>query len=102
NGAAILQAVERGLELPKDQWPRLERPKRYDRDPDYEDRLKRLKKTRDRLMEQWDLRPGVVCANQLLAEIARTRPSSLAELGAVEGLRQWQLRTFGKALLEAL
>ena len=102
NGQAILQAVKRGQDLPKDQWPRLERPKRYDRDPDYEDRLKRLKRTRDRLMEQWDLRPGVVCANNQLAEIARLRPATLEELAGIQGLRRWQVDTFGKALLASV
>jgi hypothetical protein len=38
---------ERAIDLPKEQWPRLERPKRWDRDNDYEERLKRLKIVRD-------------------------------------------------------
>ena len=42
-GTAIMAAVQRGLDLPKEQWPRVPKGKRWDRDDDYEDRLKRLK-----------------------------------------------------------
>lgn len=102
HGQRILAAVKRGQELPKDQWPRLERPKRWERDDDYEDRLKRLKVKRDELMQRFDLRPGIVAANQLLMEIARTLPGDVASLGALPGIRRYQVEQFGAALLSVL
>lgn len=101
-GRRILAAVKKGQELPKEQWPRLERPKRWDRDNDYEDRLKRLKVKRDALMKQFDLRPGIVASNQLLAEIARTLPGDLGALAALEGIRRYQVEHFGAELLKTL
>jgi ribonuclease D len=98
----ILAAVKRGQELPKDQWPRLERAKRWDRDNDYEDRLKRLKAKRDQLTQAHDLRPGIVAANQLLADIARTLPGDTKALAALPGIRRYQVETFGAELLGAL
>lgn len=102
HGRRILAAVKKGQELPKEQWPRLERPKRWDRDNDYEERLKRLKRTRDTLMQEYDLRPGIVAANQLLMDIARTLPGDLAALAAMPGMRKYQAEHFGAALLKAL
>ncbi len=102
HGRRILAAVKKGQELPKEQWPRLERPKRWDRDNDYEDRLKRLKQTRDTLMKEFDLRPGIVAANQLLMDIARTLPGDLDALKALPGMRRYQVEHFGSALLKAL
>jgi ribonuclease D len=102
HGRRILAAVKQGQELPKDQWPRLERAKRWDRDNDYEERLKRLKATRDRLTAQFDLRPGIVAANQLLMEIARTLPGDAEALSALPGIRRYQVEHFGSALLAAL
>ncbi|MBL7950519.1 MAG: ribonuclease D [Flavobacteriales bacterium] len=102
HGRRILAAVKKGQELPKEQWPRLERPKRWDRDNDYEERLKRLKRTRDVLMNEFDLRPGIVAANQLLMDIARTLPGDLEALKALPGMRRYQAEHFGAALLKAL
>lgn len=101
-GKAVMQAVKRGVELPKDQWPRLEKPKRWARDNDYEDRLKRLKARRDELTTQNDLRPGIVAANQMLADIARTLPGDLDALASLPGMRRYQVKHFGEALLKAL
>lgn len=102
HGTAVLQAVKRGVDLPKDQWPRLERPKRWARDDEYEDRLKRLKARRDELTSQNDLRPGIVAANQMLADIARTLPGDLEALATLPGMRRYQVKHFGEALLKAL
>ena len=101
-GRRILAAVKKGQELPKEQWPRLERPKRWERDNDYEDRLKRLKAAREALMKEYELRPGIVAANQLLADIARTLPGDLDALKALPGMRRYQVEHFGAALLKAL
>lgn len=102
HGRALLEAVRRGTLLPKDQWPRLERPKRWDRDPDHDERLKRLKLVRDRLTTQHDLRMGIVASNQLLQEIARTRPGDLQALAALPGIRRYQAELFGADLLAAV
>ena len=101
-GRKILTAVKAGQAVPKDQWPRAERPKRWPRDDDYEDRLKRLKAARDVLTERFQLRPGIVAANQLLAEIARTLPGDRDALLAIPGIRRYQVEHFGDHLLKAL
>ena len=102
SGKDILRALQVGQDMPKDRWPKVERPKRYDRDPEFENRFKRLKATRDRLMQEWELRPGVVSSNSLLTEIARSRPDSMIALGTIPGMRKWQIEVFGEALLKAV
>lgn len=102
HGRALMEAVRRGTALPKDQWPRQERPKRWDRDPDHDERLKRLKAVRDRLTTENDLRMGIVASNQLLQEIARTRPGDLMSLAALPGIRRYQVELFGTDLLAAV
>jgi ribonuclease D len=97
-----MEAIERGLQLPKEEWPRIPRPKRWDRDDDYEERLKRLKQVRDRLTLAHDLRPGIVAANQMLMDIARTLPGDLQALAAIPGIRRYQVEHFGADLLKAL
>ncbi len=102
HGQKIMDAIKRGVDLPKEEWPRVPRGKRWDRDNDYEDRLKRLKQVRDKLTTEMDLRPGIVAANQMLADIARTMPGDAVTLGAMPGMRKYQVKHFGEALLRAL
>lgn len=101
-GEAILEALQRGMATPKEQWPRLERPKRFPRDPQLEERVKRMKAVRDKMAAEQDLRPGIIAANQLLLDIARAKPTSLEALSAVPGMRKYQVREFGPGLLEVV
>jgi len=102
HGPAIMAAVVRGLELPKEAWPRLPKAMRWQRDDDYENRLKRLKLMRDKLTLDHDLRPGIVAANQLLMDIARTLPGDLDALAVLPGIRRYQVEQFGTELLKVL
>jgi ribonuclease D len=102
SGVAIMKAIAKGLALPKEEWPRVPKPKRYERDDDYEDRFKRLKAKRDEIATARELRQGIVAPNHVLAEIARLLPGDPQALGSIEGMRDWQVREFGEALLKAL
>jgi ribonuclease D len=102
HGRDILEAVQRGVALPREEWPRLPKPKRWERDDDFEDRVKRLKAVRNKLTAEHDLRPGIVAANQLLMDIARTLPGDLDALAVLPGIRRYQVEHFGSALLNAL
>ncbi len=102
HGRDIMEAVQRGVALPREEWPRLPKPKRWERDDDFEDRVKRLKAVRDKLTAEHDLRPGIVAANQLLMDIARTLPGDLDALAVLPGIRRYQVEHFGSALLNAL
>src|SRR5690606_37933917 len=101
-GPDILDALQAGIRTPKELWPRLERPKRFPRDPQLEERVKRMKAVRDRMALEQDLRPGIIAANQLLIDIARAAPPTTEALQAVPGIRRYQAREFGPALLQVL
>jgi ribonuclease D len=101
-GRDILAAVKRGLEIPEQNLPRVERPPRKAFDPAFEARLERLKAARNRLAVQLDLAPGVLCPNGTLEAIARSNPASMEALGALPELRRWQLREIGAELLGAV
>lgn len=102
HGRELMAAVQRGLDQPKEEWPRVPKGKRWPRDNDYDDRLKRLKQARDRLTHENDLRLGIVASNQMLTEIARILPGDRAALAAMPGMRRYQVENFGDALLAAL
>src|SRR5258708_4269614 len=101
-GTEILAAIQRGQLLPESELPRFARPPRHRPDPVFEARLERLKALRATLVERLELAPGVLCPNWLLEAIARAGPTSLAELGRVDGIRRWQVGEFGDQLLAAV
>lgn len=101
-GRAIVAAVNRALRLREGDLPRLERPPRRAREPEFEARLARLKAARGEFSERLGLEAGVTAPNSLLELVARHQPSSTAELAAVPGVRRWQVEAFGADLVEAL
>ena len=102
NGEEILEAIDRGMTLPEQDIPRIERRDRPPPDPALEARLDRLKAARNRLARQIELPPGVICPNGTLEAIARTNPKTIAGLKRVAGVREWQTRVFGEELLRQL
>ncbi|HKT61507.1 MAG TPA: ribonuclease D [Gemmatimonadales bacterium] len=101
-GRDILAAVQRAMEMPDRDLPRIERAPRRAYDPAFDARLERLKAARNRLAGDLDLQPGVLCPNGTLEAIAKANPAGLDELAQLPELRRWQLRTIGEALLAAL
>jgi ribonuclease D len=101
-GRDLLAAVQRGLELPDSELPRLVRGIRRPPDPAYEARLERLKARRNELAASYDLAPGVLCPNGTLEAIARAEPRSLDALRGIPEIRRWQVEEIGPALIATL
>lgn len=101
-GQEILAAIERGLAIPEAELPRFPRAPRWDRDPDFDDRVSRLRAVRDRAAERLELDPGVLCSRDRLETIARQQPQSLDALRDLKLLRNWQVEELGTELIGAL
>lgn len=101
-GGELLEAVERGLAVPDAELPRFPRAPRWDRDPDFDDRLLRVKAVRDQAAERQGLDPGVLCSRDRLETVSRMNPHSLEELATVPGLRGWQVELLGEDILRAV
>lgn len=101
-GRELLDAVAAGLAVPEQDLPRFPRGERVLRDPEVDARLARLKDWRKAKAAELELDPGVLINNTLLEELARRRPREAAALAAVPGLKRWQQRELGAALLRTL
>lgn len=98
----MLDAVARGLAVPEGELPRFPRAPRWDRDPDFDDRVSRLRTARDQVAADLDLDPGVLAARDRLEAVARRNPRTPDDLAEVTELRRWQVDVLGDALLAAL
>ena len=102
HGPALLDAVRRARALREDDLPRVERVARGPKDPTFDERVERLKATRNRIATELALDPGVLCGRTTLEAVARARPVDRAALARVDGVRRWQIEVLGDALLAGL
>jgi ribonuclease D len=101
-GAAILDAVERGLVLDESELPVLPRHKRPSIPGAMSRRIDKLRRWRAAATEQVGLEPGVLLPNRLITAIAEAAPRTLDELARVDGVRRWRVETLGEGMLAAL
>ena len=98
----MLAAVQRGAAVAESQLPRFPRAQRWERDPDFDDVVARLKSVRDAAAERLELDPGVLCPRERLEAVARRRPASVEELAEIPDLRRWQIEQLGEEFIRAL
>ena len=101
-GSELIAAIERGLAVPEADLPRFPRAARWDRDPDFDIRVSALKTVRDRVAEDLDLDPGVLCARDRLEAVARAKPQTLEDFDRIPELRRWQVEVLAPDFLEVL
>jgi len=101
-GRDILAAVLRGLEIPDAELPRFPASRRWERDPEMEERAEALRQVRTRVADELDLDAGFLMSRALLEEIARTRPTTPEELKKIPDVRNWQVEALGDQILASL
>jgi ribonuclease D len=101
-GQDVLDAVKRGVGVADTDLPRFPKPLKWERDPELDARVTKLKTVRDAAADRLSMDPGVLCARERLEWIARKNPRSIDEMREIEGLRKWQVDVMGKEMLAAL
>lgn len=97
-----LQAIERGNAVSDADLPRFPKSQRWDRDPDFDERVARLKAVRDVKAMDLDLDPGVLCSRDRMEAVARRNPRDVEELAEIPELRKWQAEVLGEGYVKAL
>lgn len=101
-GRDVLEAVTRGTDVPEAQLPKFPRSARWDKDPDFDAKVSKLKTVRDDAAKRLELDPGVLCSRERMETIARALPRSTEELIQIPGLRRWQIGEMGEGFVSAL
>jgi ribonuclease D len=98
---ALLEAIDRGLDVPDEELPVKERSARPHVPPAVKRRLEALRVWRTAEAERSQLDPSIVLSEKLAQRIAAAAPTTRADLVAIEGLRRWRVDAWGDALLDA-
>jgi ribonuclease D len=101
-GNEVLAAVRAGQDVADADLPRFPRAPRYDRDPDFDDKVSRLRAARDAAAARLDLDPGVLCSRDRIEAVVRRNPRTADDLLDIPGMRRWQAAELGEAFIRAL
>ena len=101
-GTQLLAAIARGVAVPDAELPRFPKSARWERDPDFDDRVGRLKHARDEAARRLELDPGVLFSRERLEAVARRKPAKVEDLGDIAEVRRWQIEVLGEAFVRAL
>lgn len=101
-GAAILEAVARGLAAPDADLPVYRSAPRPHVPAAVRRRAEALRAWRAKASKEIGLEPGVLFPQRLIDRLAAAPPTDLAALRQVEGVRDWRAKLLGPAVLEAL
>ncbi len=101
-GTQLLAAIARGVAVPDADLPRFPKSARWERDPDFDERVARLKHARDEAARRLELDPGVLFSRERLEAVARRKPARAEELGEIAEVRKWQIEVLGDAFVRAL
>lgn len=97
HGAALLAAVQRGL-----QGPPLYRPRHPHPDDAFLARLDALREWRKKTARGMQLESDVILPRDMLEELAQANPRTAAQLGEVMRDLPWRLENFGEQILHVL
>jgi ribonuclease D len=98
----ILEAIQKGLELPGDRLPSYPRVRRRHQAPEKQARLKRLKRWRGLKAKELEIQAGLICNNVLLDALAEENPKGVRGLEAIPNMKVWQRQAFGPEIIEVL
>ncbi|HEU4798153.1 MAG TPA: HRDC domain-containing protein, partial [bacterium] len=98
-GTQLLAAIARGVAVPEADLPRFPKSARWERDPDFDDRVARLKHARDEAARRLELDPGVLFSRERLEAVARRKPARVEDLADIAEVRKWQIEVLGEAFV---
>jgi ribonuclease D len=97
----VFAAIERARSLPDSDLPRRPNGERTVTSAAVRARVTALRDWRDAQAAASRLDPSIVMPLRLIERIAGVAPTTLAELAAIDGVRQWRVAEWGRALLTA-
>ncbi len=96
-GERFLDALSRGRKAPLPKRPHNDLP-----DPVVAERYTTLHSWRKERAAKRNLDSSLILSKQTLWEIAREMPRNLEELGEIQGMGAWRVRTYGEEILKLL
>ena len=101
-GRLVLEAINNALIIPQNDLPVYPRRKAPRVPAAAAERVKSLRKWRDSQANKLSMDPSLILTKSLISALAVQRPSILSDLSRIKEIKKWQVREFGKEILEVL
>jgi len=98
----VCRAVEAALAIPERRLPVYPREKRPMPSPRVAARVGALKEWRLQTATALEMDPGVLFPNTLLVAVAQAHPQNRSALEEIPGVKEWQKKEFGEALVAVM
>ncbi len=101
-GRQVLAVINNAMQIPNEDLPVYPRRKAPRVPAAAAERVKSLRKWRDRQSKKLSMDPSLILTKSLISALAVERPLKLSDLSRIKEIKKWQIRGFGKEILEAL
>ena len=101
-GSDFVKLVNRALKTPVNRLHVYPKNRQPPLKPDVPQRIKALKIWRDKKAEELNIDPTLIFNKAMLNSIAICHPENTKSLDAVEGLKRWKKREFGRDIVDVL
>lgn len=100
--ARVIEAIQAAVDIPDRKLPRYPRTRTPAVPAAVAERMRALRRWRDRRAEQLQIDPALICTKALMGAIALKRPRRKADFADIEGFKSWQQKEFGTELIDIL
>ena len=101
-GRLVLEAINSGLTIPKNDLPVYPRHKAPRVPASAAERVKSLRKWRDSQAQKLSMDPSLILTKSLISTLAVQWPMKMSDLSRIKEIKKWQTREFGKEILKVL
>jgi ribonuclease D len=101
-GNALVETINTAIKTPEDKlpvYPRKKTPVLSHRVPE---RVKELKKWRNKKAKELEVDSAIICNNALITSIVVLNPSNSNNLETIKNMKNWQKKEFGKEIIAVL
>ena len=101
-GKLVLDAINSAIIIPQKELPVYPRRKSPRVPASAAERVKSLRKWRDDQAEKLAMDPSLILTRSLISTLAVQKPLTVSDLSRIKEIKKWQIREFGKEILEVL
>jgi ribonuclease D len=98
----VLAVIARGEAVPEGELPVYPKAVKPRVPAPVQRRITALSQWRAEAAELLGIEPGILLPRRLIERLAEACPPDPQALGAIEGLRRWRIKAFGRELIRAL
>ena len=101
-GRNLIQAINGAMQISSKNLPLYPRKKSPKVPLVVADRVKALKQWRDARAARLQVDPALVCTKSLISAIALQKPHKVSDLSAIQELKNWQRKEFGREIVQLM